>query len=463
MASVCIKNLTIAMSEGAKFCMQQLNDANFEAWVVGGSVRDAILGKEPYDFDIATNALPQQTEKLFQGAGLTTFNQGAKHGTIGVVVPKKNDPDATEAIEITTYRVEGKYTDGRHPDSVEFVTSIEEDLERRDFTMNAIAYHPDKGLIDPYNGIADIEAKTIRCVGDPKRRFKEDGLRMLRACRFKSQLGFDIEEETWAEAVRQKAGVLFLSSERVTSEITKLLQGEFVLDSLTECADVLETAIPEITACRGFDQHTKYHAFDVWIHTANVVSHVKNTPLLRWTALCHDFGKPSTFFIGENGQGHFYGHAVQGKQIAKNVMARVNLSTTMKQQLVMLVERHNDTLAPERASIIKTIRLMDGNVWLFRQLLSLKRADSLGHATQYTGQVDTYDRIEALLDEMIAEGCVFNVKDLKINGRDLIEIGVPEGPRIKERLNVALEWVQTGVCKNEHGELLEQMKKNLEK
>lgn len=484
---------TMNLSAGAKFCIDTLENAGFEAWVVGGCVRDSILGYAPHDYDIATDAKPNETEAVFSKAGLKTFDVGKKHGTISVLFESSLDecgadtcarPEAfmkdvkakketshhqseasahqkQETIEITTYRVEGKYFDSRHPDSVEFVRSIKEDLKRRDFTMNAIAFNPRLGFFDPLGGMKDIKAKVIRCVGDPKKRFKDDALRMLRACRFKSQLGFIIEEQTWAEAVRQKAGILSISSERITSEIDKLLQGEHVLEALISCPDVLEVALPEITACRGFDQQTKYHAFDVWVHIAHVVAHVKNTQLLRWAALCHDIGKPSTFFLDENKQGHFYGHAVQSATLTKNVMSRMCLDKKTKQQVITLVERHNDTLSPEKQNITRTIRLMGGNVWLFRQLLQLKRADSLGHASQYQRETSVYDEIEKSLDDLLADGYVFNVRELEISGKDLLALGMDEGPRIKEKLGVALEWVQTGVCNNKKDELIAQMEKHL--
>ena len=452
------KSANIKLSDGAKFCIDALEARGFEAYVVGGCVRDAVLGIIPADFDIATNALPTQTEDVFASVGLETYDAGKKHGTISVLF--RENPE-TEVVEITTYRSDGEYVDSRHPKNVQFLSTIEEDLARRDFTMNAIAYNPRSGLVDPYGGLSDIQARMIRCVGDPRKRLSEDALRSLRACRFKSQLGFSIESATWQSAVALKSNILAISFERVTTEIDKMLRGENVLNALLECADVLEVVLPEITACRGFDQHTKYHAYDVWEHIAHVVQSVKNTRLLRWAALCHDLGKPSTYFMDERGAGHFYGHEVQGKRIATEMMKRITLKNQMKDQLIKLVERHNDTLRPDAKSIISTIRLLSGDVWLYRQLLELKRADALGHASKYNKQVQDYDEIEALLDEMIEAGIVFDVRDLAITGSDLLELGLAEGPVIKEKLNIALQWVQSGVCVNTRESLLAQMQKNL--
>ena len=452
-------NIHINLSDNALFCIETLENAGFEAFAVGGCVRDSILGEKPHDFDIATNALPNVSEEIFKRAGKKTFDVGKKHGTISVLF----EGEKSDTVEVTTYRSDGDYLDSRHPESVEFLKTIEEDLARRDFTMNAIAYNPKRGIVAPYDGIRDIKNKVIRCVGDPKRRFAEDALRILRACRFKSQLGFDIEADTWSSAVSKKSTVLHLPNERITTEIDKLLQGEFVLEALLDCADVLEVAIPELTACRGFDQRTKYHKFDVYEHIAHVVAHAKNTQLLRWAALCHDLGKPSTYFMDEKGAGHFYGHEYQGERIAKEMLKRFSIPGKTKDQILRLIVRHNDTLSPTRKSIVSTIRMMDGDVWLYRQLLDLKRADSLGHANAYVKQVDTYNEIENMLDDMIESGIVFDVKDLDISGGDLMQLGIEEGPAIKEKLEVGLEWVQCGVCKNNKGDLIAQFQKNLQR
>lgn len=436
---------TYNASAQALACLRALEAAGHEAWLVGGCVRDMIMGVAPHDFDVTTSALPAEIKACFE----KTIDTGIAHGTVTALI------DGCP-IEITTYRSDGKYLDGRHPESVKFVRSIDEDLARRDFTMNAICWNQTRGIYDPYNGQRDIEEKFIRAVGDPKKRFQEDALRILRAARFVSQLGFDIEDETYLGAYRSKAQLLIggTSNERITTEIDKLLQGEFVLQALLDYPDLIEVAIPEITSCRGFEQHTKYHAWDVWGHTAHVVESVKNTQLLRWAALCHDLGKPSTFFIGENGQGHFYGHAIQGKRITSAMMERFSLNHEVKSNVITLVERHNDTLAPTIKSIRETIAKMNGNVWLFRQLLALKRADSLGHAPQYREQVHVYDEIEALLDKLLEEHFPFNVCELAIDGADLIDAGFSEGPQIGEMLAEILQKVQIGEIKNNKDDIL---------
>lgn len=282
---VDMSSLKINLSSCAKFCFAMLEENGFEAWAVGGFVRDAILGRESDDIDITTNATPEQLEGIFS-SDAHILETGIKHGTVTVVRDG-------QACEITTFRTDGNYKDARHPENVAFVRTLEEDLQRRDFTINAICWNQRNGLYDPLDGISDLESGVIRVIGDPKKRFEEDALRMLRAARFVSQLGFKIERDTWRGIQKSKSKLIFISKERVTSELEKLLTGEHVLESLVDCADIIEVALPEITGCRGFDQQTKYHAYDVWTHIAHVVHFVKNTSLLRWTALFHDIGKPS--------------------------------------------------------------------------------------------------------------------------------------------------------------------------
>ncbi len=446
--TIDVKSVKIELNECAKFCIETLEVGGFEAWVVGGCVRDAILKRDVVDIDITTNATPDEMKDLFINTSARVFETGIKHGTLTIFLNG-------QTCEVTTYRSDGMYVDSRHPENVTFVRSIEEDLARRDFTINAICYNPTKGIYDPYTGINDIRDKTIRSIGDAKKRFEEDALRMLRAARFVSQLGFQIEHDTYRAIQKTKAKLLFVSSERITSEIDRILSGKYVLDCLLKCADIIEVAIPEITACRGFDQHTKYHAYDVWGHIAHVVHHVSNTPLLRWTALFHDIGKPSTFFIDDGGQGHFYGHADQGARIVNLALKRFTLSEKTKRSIEMLVLRHNDTLSPSEKSIRKTISLMNGDVCLFRNLLALKRADSLGHAPNYTAQKTVYDEIENLLDTMLEEGIVFSRGELAISGDDLIAQGVNEGKKIGELLDQALHGVQIRETKNSKDELLD--------
>lgn len=429
-----------------------MSEFGYEAWVVGGCIRDAVLGREVSDFDITTSALPEQIIEACENAGAKTYQTGIKHGTISVVFP---DIDESETIEVTTYRTDGKYEDSRHPEKVEFVKSIDEDLKRRDFTMNAICYNPHTGIYDPLDGMSDIENKTIKAIGDAKKRFSEDALRILRATRFASQLGFSINSDTYKYMKICKSKLLDISAERITHELDLMLRGEYVHDAIMQCHDVFDCVIPEISACAGFLQHTKYHAYDVLEHIAYVTQYVKNTQTLRWAALLHDIGKPSTLFLDEQGQGHFYGHAITSHMLAKSVLSRMKLSAKTKNDILTLIERHNDTLLPTKKSINKTLLKMDGNVSLFRDLLELKRADSLGHAPNYTQQVHIYDEIEKLLFEMIASGAIFREKQLKIDGNDLIEAGFEQGAKIKDIKHKLLLAVMNEQVSNEKENLIQ--------
>lgn len=343
---------------------------------------------------------------------------------------------------------------------MKFVNTIDEDLKRRDFTINAICYNPHTGIYDPLGGVADIKNKTIRAIGDAKKRFSEDALRILRAARFASQLGFSIYGDTYKYMKICKSKLLDISAERITHELDLMLRGQFVHDAIMQCHDVFDCVIPEICACAGFLQHTKYHAYDVLEHIAYVTQYVKNTQTLRWAALLHDIGKPSTLFIDEQGQGHFYGHAITSHMLAKSVLSRMKLSAKTKNDILTLIERHNDTLLPTKKSINKTLLKMDGNVSLFRDLLELKRADSLGHAPNYTEQVHIYDEIEKLLFDMIASGAIFREKQLKIDGNDLIDAGFEQSSKIKDIKHKLLIAVMNEQISNDKDSLLEYARKN---
>ena len=278
-----------------------LDAAGYEAFLVGGAVRDYVRSCSPAkDWDITTNALPEQVEEAF--AGYRLIETGLKHGTVTVVIDH-------EPLEITTYRIDGDYTDHRHPDSVSFTRNLKDDLERRDFTMNALAYNPKTGIVDLVGGQEDIENGLIRCVGDPDRRFQEDGLRMLRALRFASVFEMQIEEQTAAAIHRNKELLKGIAAERIQVEVTRLLCGKGVADVLRSFADVLAIPIPELSPMFGFDQHNPHHDKDIWNHTIVVVTSIRPEPILRWAALLHDIGKPSCFTIAEDGVGHFFGHA----------------------------------------------------------------------------------------------------------------------------------------------------------
>ena len=329
--------VVIPLPQRTLAALDALENAGFETWIVGGYVRDALLGRPSSDIDIATQAHWQDVQRVFEGQGYRTHETGTAHGTLTVIVDE-------QALEVTTYRSDGAYADARHPNQVSFVRTIAEDLARRDFTMNALAYHPARGLFDPYGGHADLEARIIRAVGDPDRRFSEDALRMLRACRFAAELGFAIDPNTFEGMLANKGLLPRISTERITHELQRLLLGEHAGRALTATVDVLAAVLPELVAMKGFEQRTPYHIYDVLEHTARVLDGVPPYPLVRWAALFHDMGKPAAFFTDEGGTGHFYGHAAISVMLARGIMDRLELSSAFAAQVLTLVERHDDVI-----------------------------------------------------------------------------------------------------------------------
>ena len=436
----------IALPSTALSALELLEANGYEAWCVGGCVRDAILGRNVNDYDIATAAPWNETERILSSGGFSVHRTGVKHGTVTAVRDGM-------ALEITTYRTDAGYSDGRHPDSVAFVQSIEEDLARRDFTVNALAYHPDRGLLDCWGGIEDLNRGVIRVVGDPAKRFREDGLRVLRGCRFASQLGFSIEDETLQAMKAHKMMLGKVSAERITHELDALLLGEHVHDALMETVDVLVAVMPEIAACREFDQHTPYHIYDVWEHTAWVVQRSPATRLARWAALMHDIGKPSACFF-EGKRAHFYGHAELSALLAREIMERLLMAPAFVNQVLTLVRIHDVQIAATPRSVRRALGKLDGNVELFRALIGIKRADALAQSSLSEPRIELAAELERTLDDVLENEQAFTVKQLAINGRDVMALGVPAGPGIGEALEAALEAVIDDQVPNEREALL---------
>ena len=318
--------------------IERLRAAGHEAWIVGGCVRDVLLGRTPTDYDLTTSALPEETEAVFAGERL--IETGLQHGTVTVLL--EGVP-----LEITTYRVDGGYTDARHPDGVTFTRSLREDAARRDFTINAMAYAPGEGLQDFFGGQADLSAGVIRAVGEADRRFQEDALRILRAIRFASVLGFELDPETDAAGRRNAPLLQKISVERVFVELSKLLCGPGAGKILRAYPDILGVVLPELTPTVGFAQHNVHHCYDVYTHTAVAVDHVPPEVTLRLAALFHDLGKPATFSMGEDGQGHFYGHPKVSAALAEQILLRLRAPKRLREEVVRLVEVHDWPLSTE--------------------------------------------------------------------------------------------------------------------
>lgn len=428
-------------------CIQRLEQAGFAAYCVGGCVRDSLLGLTPHDYDLCTNAFPAQIRQVF--ADFPLVLAGEKHGTVSVVM-------AHQLVEITTFRAEGGYTDSRHPDWVRFVPSIEEDLSRRDFTVNAMAYSPTRGFADPFDGQADLCSKTLRAVGDPTARFTEDALRILRGVRFAVRYGLRVEPETEKAMFTLAPLMEKLARERVFDELCKLLP-HVMAEDLLHFSPVLVQAIPALGPCVGFDQHSPHHAYDVFTHTAHVVEAMPADPALRLAALLHDVGKPAVFYQDENGRGHFPSHATVGGEMADAILRQLKASNELRSRVVQLVRGHMVPLIPDKRILRR--RLAKYGQQGLRDLLALQRADL---ASKGVGEkTDVFDTVEALVEELLTEDPCLSLKDLAIDGHDLIALGY-SGKAIGTCLSHLLEQVLDERLPNEKDSLLADAEKFLQ-
>lgn len=421
---------------------QLLGKAGYECFLVGGCVRDMLMGKAPHDIDITTNATPEEIKTVF--SDFHTLDIGIKHGTVTVML--ENEP-----IEITTYRTESSYSDGRHPDKVVFTRNIRDDLSRRDFTSNAIAFSPQVGIVDPFGGRRDIENKLLRCVGTPEERFKEDSLRILRALRFASVLGFDIDGKTEKAMYNCKELISIVSPERIYSEITKLLCGKDAGRILSHYSDILAVALPEIKAMKGFDQHNFHHIYDVLNHTAKVVDSVYPAVHLRLAALFHDCGKPDCFSLDEKGVGHFYSHASISARKADEALLRLRCDNATREKVAKLVKIHDSPIEPDSKTVKKKLQKYGEDI--FFDLIKLQRADNIGLSPDYLFRQETYNRLEEIARQIIEENQCFSLKDLAVNGTDMIELGL-KGKDIGNALNFLLKAVMEEKCQNDRESLI---------
>ncbi|MCL2808196.1 MAG: HD domain-containing protein [Coriobacteriia bacterium] len=419
-----------------------LQGQGFEAFVVGGCVRDSLMGLTPKDWDVCTSALPSEVLGCF--GNYPVHETGLKHGTITVLIEQL-------PVEITTYRQDGTYEDCRRPSEVTFVRSLEEDLARRDFTMNALAYHPAGGLTDPFGGAEDIHNKLIRCVGDPAKRFNEDGLRIMRALRFASLLGFELEEHT-AEAVHSHKELLQkVSAERLAHELTQLLKGRQVCEVLLKYSDVLEVFIPEIKSMVGTEQNNPYHLYDIWGHTVRSVAAAPASKVVRLAMLFHDSGKPSTRSTDAHGIGHFYGHSKKSVDIAHTVLKRLRFDTKTIEAVVELITWHDTTIQVQKVARWLA-RLGEER---FEQLLQVQEADLAAKSNKDRQEQEAH--IAALWQryrEILEEQQCFRLKDLAISGDDLITLGMEPGTLLGCVLNELLGSVMDGKLPNEKQALL---------
>ena len=427
--------------------MDRLEDSGHECWAVGGCVRDWLMGIEPHDYDCCTAATPEQMQEIFSDRQLVLA--GLKHGTVGVVT-------AGGVVEITTFRTEGGYADSRHPDWVRFVRELREDLARRDFTVNAMAYSPRRGLADPFGGREDLKNGLLRAVGDPAQRFREDALRILRGLRFAARFGFAIEPQTLSAMHAEAAGLDALAKERVLTELTGFVCCARAAD-LGAGAALLCRVLPELGPCMGFDQHNRNHTHDVFGHIAAVVELLPPVPELRFAALLHDVGKPKTFSLDAQGQGHFYGHASVGAEIADGILRRLKAPTALREEVVFLVKHHMDRYSADE----KTARRLLSRHGLVRmeRLLALQAADLAGTGTDHGDSILVLKELERLLRDLARQEGALTLKTLAVKGKDLLELGYAPGPELGRTLNALLEQVLAGELPNEREALLRQIGK----
>lgn len=439
----------IYLPNEVKIALDNLNKNGFEAYIVGGCVRDSLLGDSPKDYDITTSAEPEEVMKIFRS--FRVIETGIKHGTVTVLIHGV-------PLEITTFRIDSDYADHRHPENVTFTKSLKEDTARRDFTMNAIAYNEKSGISDFYGGSEDIKKRIIRCVGDPDKRFNEDALRIMRAIRFSSVLGFDIEENTKQAIFRNKELLKNISSERIAGELVKLLCGENVKNVLIEYIDVLGVVIPELLPMKGFDQQNFHHIYDILTHTAVAVENIEPVPALRLTALFHDIGKPKCFSI-KDGVGHFYGHASISAEMTDKILSRLKFDNATKATVTKLVKLH-DVQIEETESAVKR-SLGKNTPEIFFLLLDMKRADTLALSPEYFPRLEYLDRLQKKAEEILNAKACFSLKELAVSGHDLIALGVKPGKEIGSILNKLLEEVITEKLPNDKEKLLEFTVENL--
>ena len=436
---VITMSTVIGIPQNIRSVLLRLNACGFEAYVVGGCVRDALLGCEPSDWDVCTAATPERVAEIF--ADFHVIPTGLKHGTVTVVIDGMT-------VEITTFRIDGDYADGRRPTAVEFARSITEDLRRRDFTINAIAADINECLIDPFGGREDIKRGIIRCVGEADKRFGEDYLRILRALRFAAVLGFDIDADTSRSINAHKTSVAGISAERICSELCKLVVGEKAAEILREYRAVFAEVIPELAAMFDLEQRNPWHIFDVWEHTVASVACAPQDVIIRMTMLLHDIGKPLCFTRGEDGIGHFCGHNAISARLADDILKRLRFDNETRNLIVQLVKYHDYPAAVKRRVVRRILNLV--GVEQAHRLLTVKRADALAQNPQMTAErLREIAELEVLLCTVIDERQCFTARDLAVNGRDLMELGVPPGPRLGVVLKKLLDAVIDGKLENE--------------
>lgn len=436
--------MDICLPNHAKLIIDTLQHNGYSCYAVGGCVRDCLMGKQPHDWDFTTSARPDDIERVF--AGYPTVTVGKRFGTVAVLLDEM-------PYEITTYRIDGDYIDARHPDGVRFSSSLQKDLARRDFTVNAMAYNDTDGLVDCYDGMTDLHYGVIRCVGDPQQRFCEDALRILRALRFASTLGFSIEADTSSAILSQRRLLTDISRERISGELTRLLCGDKVDFVLRRYRSVIAVIIPELAGTFDFDQHSKHHNRDVYRHIVASVRNIRPDPLLRTTMLFHDIGKPLAQTVDRNGACHYKSHPQVGAAMTEEILRRLCFPRAFIEEVTTLIRYHDERFSPDPVKIKEFLHLLGQDT--MRRLFAVQRADIMAQSMyKREEKLATLDASVAETERIITSGECYSLRTLAVNGSDLLHMGISSGEQIGRILEELLHKVIGGELPNEKAALL---------
>lgn len=440
--------IQIQLPEKVQFIISRLEQAGYEAYAVGGCVRDSLLGRQPHDWDVTTSAKPMQVKEAFRH----TIDTGIQHGTVTVMLDH-------EGFEVTTYRIDGEYEDSRHPKEVTFTVNLVEDLKRRDFTINAMAYNDRSGIVDAFGGVEDLDYGIIRCVGEAAERFGEDALRILRAVRFSAQLGFTIADGTKAAAKALAPNLNHISAERIQAELVKLLVSahpDYMRDAYA--LGITKAVLPELDAAFATQQNHPHHMYNVGEHLMQCLLHTRADKSLRLAALLHDIGKPQTRTTDADGTDHFHGHVEVSERMAAAILKRLKFDNDTITKVQKYVKYHDYNAEPSAKAVRRAINKIGAEY--FPQILELRRADTLAQsAYQQAEKLERIDAIARLYDEIMEQQQCVSLKTLEITGNDLIALGVPKGKRIGAILAELLDDVLQNPENNTHDYLMEETKK----
>lgn len=430
--------------------LKKIENTGYEAYFVGGCVRDEVMNKDFYDIDITTSATPSEIKEIF--SDYTIIETGLAHGTVTLMYNGL-------PLEITTFRTETAYTDNRHPDTVKFCSSLIEDLKRRDFTVNSICKDKNGNIIDLLGGLSDIENKIIKAIGDPKERFGEDALRILRALRFSSTLGFKIDDETSKAIHECKYLIENISKERIALELRKMLVGNNIKEILLQYSDVITLILPELKECVNFNQCNYHHKFDVYTHIAVATENAPKVDYMRLAALLHDCAKPQCFSIDENGVGHFYTHASVGSKKAENALKRLRFDNATIKRVSLLIKQHDAYIDESEKIIMRKLNRFGEEI--LKDLISLQRADTLGLADEFKSRVSHFDLLYKMVDEIIEKNKCFSIKDLNVNGNDIMTLGL-NGVEVGKALSFLVEAVIDNKVQNSKKNLMDFLKESID-